>query len=149
MNSINEIKDYFTICNNIRELNSKIMFVGILNERGRLVAGGMSDEIKSMINRKFYEALFMQVVLKVKMRKEFDKQLGSVNFTMSQRDKILAVVIPIVIFGVIFGTTDFMREDDIAFQKMFTTVSPEVTFAEHVDKNPNVNYGSFASDVLN
>lgn len=60
----------------------------------------------------------------------------------------VVAVIPIVIFGVIFETTDFVREDDIAFQKMFTTVSPEVTFAEHVDKNPNVNYGSFASDVL-
>lgn len=118
MNSVNEIKDYFTICNNIRELNSKIMFVGVLNERGRLVAGGMNDEIKSMINRKFYEALFMQVVLKVKMRKEFDKQLGSVNFTMSQRDKTLAVGFPIGISD----TLCVFAESDVEYSKLIKKI---------------------------
>ena len=39
--------------------------------------------------------LFMELALRVKMRKEFDKQLGPVNFTMSQREKSLAISFPI------------------------------------------------------
>jgi len=118
MNSENGIKDYFTICNSIKELNSKIMFVGVINERGRLVAGGMNDEIKSMINRKFYEVLFMQVTLKVKMRKEFDKQLGSVNFTMSQRDRTLAIAFPI-------GVSDTLcvfAESNVEYSKLIKRI---------------------------
>lgn len=94
------------------------MFVGVLNERGRLVAGGMSDEIKSMIHRKFYEALFMQVALKVKMRKEFDKQLGSVNFTMSQRDKTLAIGFPIGISD----TLCVFAESDVEYSKLIKKI---------------------------
>jgi len=94
MSSVNEIKDYFTICNNIGELNSKIMFAGVINEGGRLIAGGMKEGVGPLESKKEDEVLFMELSLKVKMRKEFDKQLGSVNFAMSQREKAIAMSFP-------------------------------------------------------
>ena len=66
----------------------------MINVRGRLVAGG-SKNIESIENKRDDEILFMELALRVKMRKEFDKQLGPVNFTMSQREKSLAISFPI------------------------------------------------------
>ncbi len=33
----------------------------------------------------------MELALRIKMRKEFDKQLGSVNFAMASREKSLTI----------------------------------------------------------
>ncbi len=93
--SVDEIRDYFKLCNRIKELDPKIRFAGVINERGRLVAGGMKEGIESLESRKEDEMLFMELALKVKMRKEFDKQLGSVNFAMALREKAIAMSFPI------------------------------------------------------
>jgi len=90
-----QILNYHEICESIKKLDSKIRFVGIINERGRLVAGGMKDGIEPLDSEKEDEMLFMELALRVRMRKEFDKQLGKVEFSMSLRDKALAMSFPI------------------------------------------------------
>lgn len=72
-------------------LDSKIRFAGIINERGRLVAGGMKEGVPPLETEKDDEMLFMELALRVKMRKEFDKQLGSVNFALASRERALAI----------------------------------------------------------
>ena len=37
----------------------------------------------------------MELALRVKMRKEFDRQLGTVNFAMACRERALAISVPI------------------------------------------------------
>lgn len=69
----------------------KIRFAGIINQRGRLVAGGMKENVEPLENEKDDEMIFMELALRVKMRKEFDKQLGSVNFAMASRQRALAM----------------------------------------------------------
>ncbi len=93
--SVDEIRDYFKLCNGIKELDPKIRFVGVINERGLLVAGGSKEGTEPLESQKEDEVLFMELALKVKMRKEFDKQLGSVNFAMSQREKAMTMSFPI------------------------------------------------------
>ncbi len=72
-------------------LDPKIRFVGVVSERGRLVAGGMKDSIKSLEDERDDEMIFMELALRVKMRKEFDEQLGPVKFAMALRERILAI----------------------------------------------------------
>jgi len=91
INSVEKIHDYFKLCDKIKELDTKIRFAGVINERGRLVAGGMKEGVKPFESKKEDEVLFMELALKAKMRKEFDKQLGLVNFAMSQREKALGM----------------------------------------------------------
>ncbi len=73
------------------EMDTKIRFAGVINERGRLVAGGMKENVEPLENQKDDEMLFMELALRVKMRREFDKQLGSVNFAMASRERALAM----------------------------------------------------------
>jgi len=86
-----KIYDYSKICNSVYELDPKIRFAGVINERGRLVAGGMKENVEPLENEKDDEMIFMELALRVKMRKEFDKQLGSVNFAMASRERALAI----------------------------------------------------------
>lgn len=72
-------------------MEDKIRFAGVINQRGRLVAGGMKENVKPLENEKDDEMIFMELALRVKMRKEFDKQLGPVNFAMASRQRALAM----------------------------------------------------------
>lgn len=86
-----KIYDYTKICNAIFDIDPKIRFAGIINERGRLVAGGMKENVEPLESEKDDEMIFMELALRVKMRKEFDKQLGTVNFAMASRKRALAI----------------------------------------------------------
>ena len=86
-----KIYDYKKICDSILSVDPKIRFVGVINERGRLVAGGMRDNVEPLESEKDDEMIFMELALRVKMRKEFDKQLGSVNFALASRERALLV----------------------------------------------------------
>ncbi len=90
-----KIYDYTKICNSILSIDPKIRFAGVINERGRLVAGGMKDNVEPLESEKDDEMIFMELALRVKMRKEFDKQLGPVNFAMASRERALAISVVI------------------------------------------------------
>jgi len=92
---MSKILDYNKICEAVKKLDSKIRFAGMINPRGKLVAGGMKEGLEPLESRKDDEMLFMELALRVRMRKEFDKQLGKVKFSMSLRDKALAMSFPV------------------------------------------------------
>jgi hypothetical protein len=83
--------DYAKICDYIYSVDPKIRFAGVINEQGRLVAGGMKENVEPLESEKDDEMIFMELALRVKMRKEFDKQLGPVNFAMASRERALAI----------------------------------------------------------
>lgn len=87
--------DKETLCNNIRNLDSNIRFVGLVNDKGRLVAGGMAPGIKSLEDSKKDEMLYMELALRVRMRQEFDSELGPVRFALSYRDKVVVISFPL------------------------------------------------------
>ena len=86
-----KIYDYPQICASVMQIDSKIRFAGVINERGRLVGGGMRENVEPLETEKDDELIFMELALRVKMRKEFDKQLGLVNFAMASRKRALAI----------------------------------------------------------
>ena len=76
-------------------LDPKIRFVGVINERGKLLAGGLRKGLDSLEDPKDDEMLFTEVALRARMRKEFDVQLGPVKFAMSVRDKVVIMSFPL------------------------------------------------------
>lgn len=88
MADISRLED---ICAKIKALDPKIRFAAVINERGRLIAGGMKEGVEPLETEKDDEMLFMELALRVKMRKEFDRQLGSVQFALASRERALAI----------------------------------------------------------
>ena len=85
---LTDTHDYHSICDQIKKLD-KIRFAGVINERGKLIEGGLKDGVIPLSSERDDEMLFMELVLRVKMRQEFDKQLGKVKFAMALRDRVL------------------------------------------------------------
>ena len=86
-----KIFDYTKICKTIMDVDNQIRFAGVINDRGRLVAGGMRENVEPLESEKDDEMIFMELALRVKMRKEFDRQLGKVNFALASRERALAM----------------------------------------------------------
>jgi hypothetical protein len=82
-------------CKKILEFDSAIRFAGIISDRGKLVAGGFRNGITSFIEERDHEMAFMEVALRIKMRNEFNETLGRVNFTISDREKIIVMSMPL------------------------------------------------------
>ena len=87
--------DFEAMCKKVMDLDSRIRFAGMVNNQGRLIAGGMKEGKKALEDTKDDEMLFMELVLRTKMRKEFDKQLGAVKFAMSYRERAVVMSFPI------------------------------------------------------
>ena len=87
--------DYEKLCESAKKADSKIRFAGVINSKGRLIAGGMIPSKKRLGDRKRDEMLYMELALRVKMRREFDDDLGQVKFSMSFREKLIVMSFPI------------------------------------------------------
>ena len=55
----------------------------------------MREGLKSLEDSKDDEMLYMELVLRTKMRREFDHVLGPVKFAMSYREKAIVMSFPI------------------------------------------------------
>ncbi|MFB5645965.1 MAG: DUF6659 family protein, partial [Nitrosopumilaceae archaeon] len=83
------VSDLENICKKIMNLDSKMRSARIINSRGHLVAGGMKEGLVALEESKQDEMMFMELALRVRMRHDFDKELGKVHFSMSYRDKVI------------------------------------------------------------
>lgn len=84
------------ICQDIMNLDPKMRSARIINNRGHLVAGGMKEGLRSLEDIKQDEMMFMELALRVRMRHEFDKELGQVHFSMSYREKVIIMSFPLI-----------------------------------------------------
>lgn len=73
----------------------EIRFAGIINNMGRLVAGGFKEGIIPLENEEERKKMYMELVLRVSMRSEFDHNLGKVKYTASRREKVVVMSFPL------------------------------------------------------
>ena len=88
------IYNYHILCQDVKNLDKKIRFAGIINERGRLVASEMKKN-GQMVSEKDEEMWFMELALRVKMRRDFEDQLGKVKYSMTIREEHVGMNFPI------------------------------------------------------
>ena len=60
-----------------------------------MIAGGFKDGINPFETEEKRRMLYMQMVLEISMRKEFDSSLGPVNYIASRREKALMISMPL------------------------------------------------------
>jgi hypothetical protein len=84
---------YESKCKNLtREKN--VRFAGIIDEKGKLVAGGFKEGLEPLEGSESKLHEFMEFVSRVTLRKEFDKTLGPINYLAARRDKLVLVSFP-------------------------------------------------------
>lgn len=90
----NIIYNYHRLCQDVKNLDKRIKFVGVINERGRLVASKIKKHVH-LVNQKDEEMLFMELALRVRMRQEFEDRLGKVKYSMTVREGNIGMNFPI------------------------------------------------------
>ena len=96
------------------QLDPKMRSARIISNRGHLVAGGMKEGLKSLEETKHDEMMFMELALRVRMRRDFDKELGRVHFAMSYREKVIIMSFPLADDDVLLAS----GECEIDFSKI-------------------------------
>ena len=81
-------------CNELLN-DDQIRFAGIINKLGNLIAGGFKDGISPFMPEEHLRMMYMQMVLEISMRKDFDASLGEINYITALRNKALMISLPI------------------------------------------------------
>jgi len=88
------LKQYDHSCNHMTKVDG-IRFAGIINTRGRKIAGGFCTKVIPLEkDEKKMEMLLMETALDLSMRKEFNNSLGDLRAIVSYREKINIITIP-------------------------------------------------------
>ncbi len=81
------------IVEGILSIDPAMRFVAIIDLKGNISEAIMKDGKTSLKNQKEEEHFCKQVALRRKMRKQFDKSLGSVNYVHIEREKVTQIVV--------------------------------------------------------
>ena len=81
------------VISNIFRVNSKIRYVSIIDLDGRIIASEMKSDLQSLLKKTNEEKFCEHVAIRRRMRHEFDKKLGKVNFIHVERENITQLVL--------------------------------------------------------
>lgn len=97
MSQVEKSNEFFLFeqkCQNLLK-EPEIRFAGLINPMGHLVAGGMKKGLKPLEDDADMRKLYMELILRVSTRQEFDKTLGEVKYAASRRTKAVVMSFPI------------------------------------------------------
>ena len=92
----------------------EIRFAGLINHMGHLVAGGMKQGITPLEDEADMRKLYMELILRVSTRKEFDYSLGPVDYSASRREKAVVLSFPIGNKVILVSADTSVNIDDTA-----------------------------------
>ena len=67
----------------------EIRFAGFLDMMGNLVVGSFSDGIKPLKNEDERKKMFIEAVLRIRTRQDFDDNLGPVEYASARRKNVV------------------------------------------------------------
>jgi len=89
-----EYSSFSSTCQRLLQ-EDEIRFAGLINSMGRLVVGNFKKGIMPLEDNTEMQKMYMQLALRVSMRKEFDNSLGAVKYCTSRREKVVMMSFPI------------------------------------------------------
>ncbi len=75
-------------------LEDDIRFAGILDEHGKIIAGGFKEGLIPLENDKQKLCSFMEFISEISLRRSLDKELGPINYLAARRDKVILLSFP-------------------------------------------------------
>jgi hypothetical protein len=76
------------VCNSIASISPYIRFVGVIGERGDLIAHKRRDELDPLLDAKNTKYQFSHIAIKTDLESFFDESLGEIEFAWEERKKV-------------------------------------------------------------
>jgi len=80
--------DYKVICDNIAGISPYIRFVGVISERGDLIAYKRREDLEALLDAKSTKYQFSHIAIKTDLESFFDENLGEIEFVWEERKKV-------------------------------------------------------------
>jgi len=84
-------KKFKLICQDIASISPFIRFVGVIGERGELLAYTRRQELTPLLDEKNTKYQFSHIAMKTDLEGFFDKNLGEVEFVWEERKKVQTI----------------------------------------------------------
>ena len=85
------VKKFESICKHIVAISPFIRFVGVIGERGELIANDRRHELIPLLDQKNTQYQFSHIAMKTDLEGFFDKNLGEVEFVWEERKKVQTI----------------------------------------------------------
>ena len=72
-----------------------IRFAALIDPMGNLLVGGPKKGLKMLESEEQRRKMYMEIVLRVTSRKDFDEPLGAVKYASSRREKLVVLTFPL------------------------------------------------------
>ena len=69
----------------------EIRFVGFLDYMGNLIVGDFKPGVNPLKNEEERKKMFVEAVLRIRTRQDFDENLGSVKYAAARRAKVVTL----------------------------------------------------------
>ena len=84
-------KDFEHICDSIATISPFIRFVGVIGDRGELLAYKRREDLIPLLNEKNTHFQFSHIAMKTDLEGFFDKNLGEIEFVWEERKKVQTI----------------------------------------------------------
>ena len=84
-------KKFKLICENIVSISPFIRFVGVIGERGELLAHSRRQQLTPLLDEKNTKYQFSNIAMNSDLEAFFDKNLGEVEFVCEERKKVQTI----------------------------------------------------------
>ena len=85
------VKKFELICHDIASISPFIRFVGVIGERGELLAHNRRQDLTPLLDEKNTKYQFSHIAMKTDLEGFFDKNLGEVEFVWEERKKVQTI----------------------------------------------------------
>ncbi|SRR5579885_2051205 len=98
-----------------------IIFAGLIDQMGNLVAGGFKHGILPSEDEAERRKMYLDVILRASLRKDFDYSLGPVLYSASRREKVVMISFPLG-KRILLVTTEVNVDIDETAQKIIKII---------------------------
>ena len=99
----------------------EIRFAGFLDFMGNLVVGRFSDGVTPLKNEDERKKMFIEAVLRIRTRQEFDENLGRVEYAAARRANVVTLTF-LVDDLVLFVSAEPGVDIDVTARKVLKTI---------------------------
>ncbi|MBV9179565.1 MAG: hypothetical protein JO297_21255 [Nitrososphaeraceae archaeon] len=84
--------DLRRIYDTIMNMDKRIRFVGVLDDNGKLIEGGMRKNVPSLLDAEKNDLFFLRILYDLKELEDFKNSLGEIKYIYIQMDKVSFVI---------------------------------------------------------
>lgn len=110
-----DLNEYSKKCSKILE-DPEILFAGLLDGKGSLLAGGYKPGTSSMLTDEQHQTICSELASRVTKRKKFNSELGHVKYSASRREGVVIMSFPIFDKVVMILAEPHINIDRFAFR---------------------------------